>query len=382
MWLEKGVSLVNATFAPARPLVYTAPDGRSRLQANAGMTNRNGAMRRLVRSISMAVLMAPLLVAACDSGSSENCVSRPHDQEFVGSDAVFELKDKPSAITAWVNEAWVASADASSILLITAKGAMTGPYHLEGRPTALLHEFTCSSGDRLWVALGDANSVVEVDAWTGLVLRTVAVGTHPVALADSAWDRRALWVANEASNTISRIDMKEGVVTATFPVGRSPRSLTVDPVGVVFVANKEDGSISVVDSRSGSTKTIPVGRGPVSIAYDLGLQSTEIPSKLWVANADDETIMKLDPKTLKVVRTWRVPGEPVQVIPIGVRAWVLGDAFGLLRLDDSAKQNLPQVSAYVGAQPVGAVNADFNRGSDLFWVANAGSPSISRRWVG
>jgi len=174
--------------------------------------------------------------------------------------------------------------------------------------------------------------------------------------------------------------MSNGNVTQTVSVGRGPRSISVNED--VYVANYDDATISVVNETSGVvTRTIQVGNGPSSVAYDLGLAGIDnIPAMLWVANADDDTVMKIDPSNLEIRRTWSLPGKPLAVIPIGVRAWVVVSKLGLVRLDDSPKQNLGQKTLTLPMDPIAAVDVDFSAGSDLFWVASASDRRLWRIW--
>jgi hypothetical protein len=127
--------------------------------------------------------------------------------------------------------------------------------------------------------------------------------------------------------------------------------------------------------------TIPVGQGPSSVAFDFGVPVfDDPPSKVWVANADDDTVMKIDPSTLKILRTWSLAGKPLAVIPIGVRAWVVLSKFGVVRLDDSPKQNLGQKTIRLPLDPIAAVDVDFSAGSDLLWVASASDRTLWRTW--
>lgn len=320
------------------------------------------------------------LTSACGGSTQEQYCGPP-----VGQGKTLdrmELSVEPTAIAGSVDAVWVASADDGSIRQIAKDGSQRGPYHLGGSPSAIVDVPTCAHGDRVWVALSKSGVVVEVEGATGVVLLTVPVGKGPDALATSAWDDRALWVANGESDSISRIDMSTGNVTETVPVGHHPRSLTVDERGVVYVANYDDSTISVVNGTSGVlTRTIEVGNGPSSVAYDFGIQLSDLPpSKLWVANMEDNTVMKIDPSNLKVVRTWRLPGKPLDVIPIGVRAWVVVSKSGLVRLDDSPKQNLGQKSLTLPMDPIAAVDVDFSAGSDLLWIASASDRSLWRLW--
>jgi len=120
-------------------------------------------------------------------------------------------------------------------------------------------------------------------------LRTVRVGQNPALVAIDARDQRVL-VANEGPLTfdyalptrpgsVSVIDERTGAVLRTVRVGQGPVSLAFDaPTGRVFVlcAGRVDfadgyarggGSVSVLDAATGALlRTLPVGPTPLTIA--------------------------------------------------------------------------------------------------------------------
>src|SRR5205823_336523 len=60
------------------------------------------------------------------------------------------------------------------------------------------------------------------------------------------------FVANSGDGTVSVLDARTGSVVRTVAVDLHPSALAVDArSGHVFVANEYDGSISMVDARSG-----------------------------------------------------------------------------------------------------------------------------------
>jgi YVTN family beta-propeller protein len=89
-------------------------------------------------------------------------------------------------------------------------------------------------------------------------------------------------------------------------------------------------SVAVVDPKTGKVVAdVPIGGRPVAIAIGAG--------GVWVANADDQTIVRIDPKTKKVVKTIGGLGTDVSEVAVGFGAvWVAGGNDGTLtRIDPS-----------------------------------------------
>ena len=161
------------------------------------------------------------------------------------------------------------------------------------------------SGDKVLVPLLFDNKLAIVDANSG-VAQNVPVGIGPVAV---AVNKGVAYVANwggqvasssEASaptglepdadkvridvrgvakpGSISIVDLGLGRVTATVEVGRHPTALTIDAAGQrLFVANTNDGSVSVVDMKKRKVeRTIRLrpfatevdGIAPTALAFD------------------------------------------------------------------------------------------------------------------
>jgi YVTN family beta-propeller protein len=102
--------------------------------------------------------------------------------------------------------------------------------------------------------------------------------------------------------------------------------ITGSPDTVAVAAN----SVAVVDPKTGRVVAdVPVGGRPVAIAVGAGA--------VWVANADDQTIVRIDPKSRTVVKTIGGLGSNVSDVAVGFGAvWVAGGNDGTLtRIDPS-----------------------------------------------
>ena len=107
--------------------------------------------------------------------------------------------------------------------------------------------------------------------------KTLALPEQPHAIVSHP-SAKVLIAAGSAKGFIYLVDETMTTVERTYPVGHTPSAIAVSSDGQrMFVANRFDDSVSVVEFASGEVlQTIPVLREPVSLAVAAG--------KLWVAN--------------------------------------------------------------------------------------------------
>ena len=153
------------------------------------------------------------------------------------------------------------------------------------------------------------DSVTRVDPTAGLeelwrrrrrrlVARTVTAVATATVLAVAAW---AVVRAPSPLPAAAQPPASLGPVTATIPVGASPVDAVV-AAGAVWVANAADGTVSRVDLPTNSvTATIRVGRNPVRLAAGFG--------SVWVANDASKTVSRLDARTGRLQATIPVTGQ-------------------------------------------------------------------------
>ncbi len=121
--------------------------------------------------------------------------------------------------------------------------------------------------------------VVALDPRSGRVLKDIAVGGDPAAVAVGA---DAVWVANRADGTVSKIDPETYAVTGIVPVGRGPAGIAAG-TDRVWVANGGDGTLSgfdpanATDVESTSLENPPSGVAlvPSGVYVAVGSRGTE-----------------------------------------------------------------------------------------------------------
>jgi YVTN family beta-propeller protein len=174
---------------------------------------------------------------------------------------------------------------------------------------------TCDDKSKLWVADEIDETVVCVDLRTNRVLTVLPVGGRPTKLALSEFpnpDRSTLEVLIPEHQSMVAIDLKTRRVVWT--VHMAPGAIEVLPRGYhgVAVLTETTAAVTefdVVTGREG--KTVGVGAQPVAMA------ETERTLTLWVANKGDNTVTVIDSELPKTA-TIRVGKAPVAISHLGI----------------------------------------------------------------
>ncbi len=161
--------------------------------------------------------------------------------------------------------------------------------------------------------------------------------SYPCGIALSA-DGNTAYVALSRSNSLAVVDLREGKVVAQIPVGVAPFAVKVSADGRrAYVSNwggrhpksgektaTTSGTPAVVDSRgvaaSGTVSVIDLQAKTVIAEIEVGLQPSglaldEVHGRLYVANANSDTVSVIDTSTLRVVETISV--RPDASLPFG-----------------------------------------------------------------
>lgn len=171
----------------------------------------------------------------------------------------------------------------------------TLPAGIEAQPQS--GEISVTAGGTATIALKLATTLqnahfesVRIDANVGLtrlqhVDAIVRVGTPnssiPLGFIENIYD-----------NSVSPIDPVTGVLLPKIAVGASPRDAAFDSEGMLYVCDRDDAKISVVDPRSRAVvATIKVGNGPSGIIAAPGGQT------LWFVDANSGIVQSIDAKS-------------------------------------------------------------------------------------
>jgi YVTN family beta-propeller protein len=176
-----------------------------------------------------------------------------------------------------------------------------------------------------------------------------------------------------AANHAVRIDPATYEPVAAVPVGTDPAAV-VGGGGLVWVANRQDGTVTVVDPGANRVQETlpasgsgPVGQGGPGLAFASG--------SLWVANADQRQVTRVEPGADPA--TIRVNARPnaLAAAPDADAVWVAaGTESGgglLVRVDAGTNQlgrpvSLPHAPTGLAITPDGRT----------VWVATAGDKAI------
>jgi YVTN family beta-propeller protein len=183
------------------------------------------------------------------------------------------------------------------------------------------------------------NSVTRVDPIAGLAdllrrRRRRRVTRAATALATATALALVAWVgvrgSDRAAPTVNPPPGSLGRVAATIPVGASPVDVVVSQ-GAVWVANAGQGTVSRIDPATNSvTQTIRVGRGPIRLVAGFG--------SIWVANNTEQTISRIDARTGERLATIPTPTQPANQFAVGAGSvWAIA-GYLPLRIDPATNQ--------------------------------------------
>ncbi|MFQ3650565.1 MAG: bifunctional YncE family protein/alkaline phosphatase family protein [Gemmataceae bacterium] len=270
---------------------------------------------------------------------------------------------------------------------------------------------------RVWASTsGNSIAEAEVDAkgvWAWK--RTIDLAgpggkgaSYPTGLAVDGEAKR-LWVCLSMNNSLAEVDLETGKLVREIPVGIAPHSVVLTP-SLAFVSNwggrrprgldrtaLSAGSQVVIDERgvgaSGTVGKVDLKRGRMIGETEVGLHPAGLVldrGRLFVACANSDTVVQLNPDTFEVVE--RLVVRPDPALPFGSATNALAispdgktlvaanggnNALGLIALGDkmSLRGFIP-----TGWYP-GAVVAD----AEQVWVANVkgrGSRTLNPKAVG
>jgi len=237
---------------------------------------------------------------------------------------------------------WVANNLSDSVSVFTGAqgpafpiGTSTNVNLPTGAQPVFVHSTEAST---MYVANYGNGTVSAINATNGVITDTIAVGTHPIAMAETP-DGKKLYVVNRDSNNVSIVTTLDKSVAATLAVGVSPRWAVVRSDGArVYVLSHDDGMLTTINSLAPSdvvTGNVSVGAGADSFFYDSRRNRLYIPnpttSKIGIYDATVDP-----PASLATIDlTAPIPGggaascpntgcSPVSVtaLPDGTRAYV------------------------------------------------------------
>ncbi|GAB4326180.1 MAG: hypothetical protein Kow0010_09180 [Dehalococcoidia bacterium] len=163
------------------------------------------------------------------------------------------------------------------------------------------HELVAVNG-RLYVTLGRANRLVEIEPGAPGILRTLHLDGEPHGL-DHADGR--LYVTLDRGHSLVAIDLASFEVVARYDTGDTPHAVAIAD-GIAYVTDSRDGALRAIDLASGGATTLATGAMPESVAV--------VGDLVAVANAHDGTLAVVSRESLSLARRFAVGAGPTRVV--------------------------------------------------------------------
>ena len=165
-------------------------------------------------------------------------------------------------------------------------------------------EKTCPTGivvdkanRHLYVVTKGDSSLYEIDAHSHTLIRKVPL-PGPAYSCLLAVDEKVLYISLWTSGALAVYNTASGAVESTIRTGEHPNELLLNKKGTrLFVANANDNTVSVIDTKSGNLiETIATTLYPTKLAGSTtnGLALSADETRLYIANADNNCLAVFD----------------------------------------------------------------------------------------
>ena len=158
---------------------------------------------------------------------------------------------------------------------------------------------------RIFVTNERSDDVTIIQADSGTVLKTLAVGKRPRGVTASA-DGKRVYIANSNSDSLSVVDTAALTVVNSFPAGKDPEGLTFNREGtLLYVVNENESAVTVIEPANGRiVKKIEVGTEPETAVAS--------PDGRWIAvsNETSNDVHLIDTASQTVTKKITVPKNP------------------------------------------------------------------------
>jgi YVTN family beta-propeller protein len=209
-------------------------------------------------------------------------------------------------------------------------------------------------GGKLYFTAEVNRAVARLDPATGLVDWLMGTGETATHMLVVSADGKKLYTANIASNTVTSINLgapPSPQNITRIAVGQGPEGIAISPDGrEVWVANRGDGSVSVIDTATNKVvATLPqVGKVPFRVAF------TPDGKRVLIPDPESAELVVFDAASRKEIKRLKIEGVPVgiTVAPDSRRAYVSLAATGGAGAIDLDKLELV-ASVQTGQNPDG-----------------------------
>ena len=165
------------------------------------------------------------------------------------------------------------------------------------------------------------------------------------------------------ANAVGLISSATGKISEEVPVGATPSHLAVGE-GAVWVTNADDDTVSRIDPvKRTVVQTIPVGSSPSGITTGNGA--------VWVANSLDGTVSRIDPRTNTVVQTIDVGNGPLGIAYAAGSVWVANTG-------DDTITKIDADSGRVKKTPLSIAATELAFGDGTLWASQRAANRVAR----
>jgi DNA-binding SARP family transcriptional activator/streptogramin lyase len=186
-----------------------------------------------------------------------------------------------------------------------------------------------------WVADGYRGTVVRIDSATGRAAR-LTPDQHGLGRVQLALGNGSLWAASQ-DGTVTQTHGDGSSQIAATQVGR-PEAFAYG-FGDLWVAEAtEDTLMRLSPSHPSTRRRIPIGGIGESIAVGAG--------SLWVATPAARSVWRIDPKTNSVVASIPIDGRPTVVVARQGAVWIGSDTGLLMRIEPRTNRVVQKINAH------------------------------------
>lgn len=200
----------------------------------------------------------------------------------------------------------VTSPGANEITFFDADSRKLRSVRVDGSPHDLVYS---GNGRALWATVEQGHRLVELAVPSGRLLRSVATLGRPHDL-DLRPGGRELWVTIDGSSDVEVRSAFDGTLLRRGAFGGAPHDVAFEPDGrTVWFSNWSSGALTVARPTGELLGTSAAGREPHHFAFGLGL--------LWASDNQAGTLVRIDPRTRRVLGRTRVGPSPHHPVTAG-----------------------------------------------------------------
>jgi streptogramin lyase len=239
--------------------------------------------------------------------------------------------------------------------------ASSGPRLLARIPTPLAPCGVGSGYGAVWVATDGGGTISRIDPRQNRVTRSIRVGRSACTLSVGAG---AVWTVRYQANELVRVDPRTGRLRRV-QVGRVPVDVLA-AAGSVWVTGWEDRTLTRVDSRTlRVTAVVHLPAQPQGLLF--------LDGSLWVGSGRQATeVFRIDPVTLAIVRVPVGAKAPGWFVAGAKDVWVVTQEETVVRIDPATNRVVAVLS--VPGVPVEGASAP----DGTLWIPSKQANTVTR----